>query len=131
MSREQDEPVEKIETAEVTLQSDEAGPVSIAGEVIKSNEDENDVVVKFSVSQLADRPELLKVLSQGELPVTVWAQLVDSTTGQLVQKGQTLLAWVRVKGSDGTFVTKTALFGLGVVAAISLTRRAAHHYKSR
>jgi hypothetical protein len=129
MSREQDEPVEKIEAAEVTLQSDEAEPTSIIGDVIKS--DEGDVVVKFSASQFADRPELLKALSQGELPVTVWAQLVDTTTGQLVQKGQTLLAWVRVKGSDGTFMTKTALFGLGVVAAISLTRRATHHYKSR
>ena len=129
MSREQNEPVEDIETAEVTLQSDATEPTSITGEVIKS--DDGDLVVKFPASQFAGRPELLKMLSQGELPVTVWAQLVDTATGQLVQRGQTLSAWVRVKRSDGKFMTKTAVFGLGIVAAVTLTRRAAHHYKSR
>lgn len=129
MSREQNEPVEDIETAEVTLQSDATEPTSITGEVIKSGD--GDLVVKFPASQFAGRPELLKMLSQGELPVTVWAQLVDTATGQLVQRGQTLSAWVRVKRSDGKFMTKTAVFGLGIVAAVTLTRRAAHHYKSR
>lgn len=126
MSVSNDEPIDDAREVEVTMQPD---MTKATGDVVKDAR--GGLLAKLTGKQIADRPELLDVLSEGEQPVTVWVQITDKVSNQLLQEGQSLLAWVRVKGKDGKFVTKTALFSLGAVAAITITRRAIHHYKSR
>lgn len=126
MSVGNDEPIDDAREVEVTMHKDET---KVQGEVFRHGD--GGLFAKLNVGPLADRPELLERLSENEQPVAVWVQITDKVSKQLLQEGESLLAWVRVKGSDGKFVTKTALFSLGAVAAITITRRAIHHYKSR
>ncbi|MDB5168425.1 MAG: hypothetical protein JWO55_683 [Candidatus Saccharibacteria bacterium] len=111
---------------EITFDSDKT---KAKGEIIQVGDGEP--VIKIPGSQIASRDEILNELSEGEEPVAVWVKITDKLSGQLLREGQSLLAWVRVKQRDGRFVTKTALFSLGAVAAVTVTRRAIRHYKSR
>jgi hypothetical protein len=123
MSIDQGEPRE----AEITFDSDKA---KAKGEVFQH--DEGDLFVKLTADQIAGRPELKGVISKGEEVVTVWVKVTDAVSKRLLQEGESLVAWVRVKQkADGKFVTKTALFSLGAVAAVTITRRVIQHYKPR
>ncbi|HEV7951867.1 MAG TPA: hypothetical protein VGO98_00625 [Candidatus Saccharimonadales bacterium] len=126
MSLSDDSEASSAREVEITFVSDKT---KAKGEIIQVGDGE--LVVKIPSSQVADRDEILSELSDGEEPVAVWAQITDRVSGQLLREGQSLLAWVRVKQRDGRFVTKTALFSLGAVAAVTVTRRAIQHYKSR
>jgi hypothetical protein len=97
----------------------------VRGEVFKDAL--GDWFAKLSGSQLADRDELKNVLTEGEEPVTVWVRVTDGLSRRFITEGQALSAWVRVKRSDGKFVTKTALFSLGAIAAITITRAIRQH----
>lgn len=125
MSTDNSESTDGVREVEVVTRSN----IKARGEVFKDLA--GNAFVKLGGKQFAARPELERAVSAGEEPVTVWVQVTDKVSKQLLHEGQSLLAWVRVKQSDGKFVTKTALFSLGAVAAITITRRAIHHYKSR
>jgi hypothetical protein len=122
MSINQDEPRE----AEITFGSDK---VQAKGDVFK--DDEGNFFVKLTGRQLAKLPELKRVIPSSEEVVTVWVEVTDKVSKRLLQEGESLRGWVRVKRADGKFVTKTALLGLGAVAAITITRRVIQHYKPR
>jgi hypothetical protein len=123
---------------EVEFTMSESGKV-VKGAVI--NNDEGELDVQIPVAQFGDQSELKDILSEDEAEVVaVWTRIADKVTKQLPEEGMSLLAWVRVKKKDGTFsikkdegmfVAKTAMFSLGAIAAIEITRRVVHHYKSR
>lgn len=111
----------------------------IKGDII--DDGEGGLAIKLPGDRLTHRPEIFETSSdvmQPVTPVAVFVQITDKVRKQLSQEGESLLeegesllAWVRVKGGDKKFVTKTTLFSLGAIAAITITRRAIRHYKSR
>lgn len=103
--------------------------VKARGETFKDQT--GNIFAKLNAKQFLGKPELRAALSPNEEPVTLWVRITDNTTQQLLQEGEALMAWVRVKQGDGRFVTKTALFSLGAIVAITITRRAMRHYKPR
>jgi hypothetical protein len=132
MSNDKEQSIDDAREIAIELYPDRT---KVTGQVIRNTDGE--LIVKFSAEQFDDRSELSKVLAESEhpvTPVTIWANLTDTTdkvSKHLLQDGQSLLAWVRVKEEDGHFVTKTALFSLGVVAAATIVTRAVKHYKPR
>jgi hypothetical protein len=112
---------------------------TVRGTVIKNDNGELDI--RIPVSQFGDQSELEGILSEGEVEiVAVWTKIADRVIKHPLEEGAQLLAWVRVKMSDGKFaiktdgskrIAKTAIFSLGAIAAVSITRRAVQHYKSR
>lgn len=125
MTSDNDESIDDAREAEVDLE----GKLKLKGEVMKNAT--GDLILKLTGRQIADLQKLKGSLTEEGEPVAVLMQISDKASKQLLRQGQTLFAWVRVKRSDQSFVTRTALFSLGAVAAVTITRQAIRHYKSR
>lgn len=125
MSIDDDQSVDDVREAEVVLDS----KMKLKGDVIRNAA--GDLIVKLTGRQIKDLEAITGPLSKEGEPVAILAHITDSASSQLLEQGQTLFAWVRVKRSDKSFVTRTALFSLGAVAAVTITRRAIRHYQSR
>lgn len=117
--------IDDAREAEVVLD----GKMKLKGDVIRSAT--GDLILKLTGKQITELQKLTGPLSKDGEPVAILARITDNASRQLLEQGQTLFAWVRVKQSDKSFVTKTALFSLGAVAAVTITRRAIRHYQSR
>lgn len=125
MSSDDNRSIDDAREAEVNLE----GKLKLKGEVIKGVA--GDLILKLTGRQITDLQELKGSLTDEGEPVAVLMQISDKASKQLLQQGQTLFAWVRVKRSDQSFVTRTALISLGAVAAVTITRQAIRHYKSQ
>jgi hypothetical protein len=125
MSISSSEPDDDIREVELTTKSN----LRLKGETFRDRA--GDLFVKLSGGQFAGRKELQDALSADEELTTVWVRVTDKVSKQLLEEGQSLSAWMRVKKADGRFLRKTALISLGAVAAITITRRVIQQHKSR
>lgn len=129
MSIDNDNSTDDVREAEVVLDS---GKTRLRGDVIKDAA--GNLLLKLTGKQIDRLKELPGVPSKNRDTATVWAQITDKdgVSHRLLEQGESLLAWVRYKQADGSFTTKrTALFSLGAIAAITITRQVVRHYRPR
>jgi len=118
----QGEAVDEIQDAQITTIGSD---LAYGGDVIQGDDGP---VLKIDPVRTDLQSKLAALLDEGELPVTIWARLTDTVSGQIVQEGQELMARIRVKCSDGHFMVKAASLSLGVIAAVIVTKRAVKHH---
>lgn len=129
MSINNDDSTDDAREAEIVLDS---GETKLRGDVFKDAA--GNLLLKLIGKQIDSSKELPGVPPKNRDSATVWVQITDKddASHRLLQRGQSLLAWVRFKQNDGSFITKkTVLFSLGTVAAVTITRQVIRHYKSR